>query len=155
MKKSELQKIIREELLNETGANNDAKKFLKGMKKIKVKGLSGWMPGVDYVYKDEKKNQYWFIDTEGDAMELKNIGTLKQLKKQFNESKLLRVNESTANDDIAMKLLAKIKKEEGKFDLYYEIEDAIVGGASKDTIIDILTNYDVDVDYKQYTRKLR
>ena len=84
MKKSELQKIIREELLNETGANNDAKKFLKGMKKIKVKGLSGWMPGVDYVYKDEKKNQYWFIDTCGNAMELKNEGTLNQLKSLVN-----------------------------------------------------------------------
>ena len=57
---------------------------VKGMKKIKVKGLNGWMPGVDYVYKDEKKKQYWFIDTYGNVMELKNEGTLQQLKNLVN-----------------------------------------------------------------------
>ena len=55
--------------------NSTSKKFLKGMKKIKVKGLGGWMPGVDYVYVDG--NKYYFVDFQGDHMELKNIGTIK------------------------------------------------------------------------------
>ena len=83
MKKSELQQMIKEEIVKiteSTKPSNDATKFLKGMKKIKVNGLFGWMPGVDYVYKDEKKKQYWFVDYEGDAMELTNKGTLNQLK---------------------------------------------------------------------------
>ncbi len=59
--------------------NPKSKKFLKGMKKIKVKGLGGWMPGVDYVYVDGDK--YYFVDFEGDHMELKNTNTIKQLHK--------------------------------------------------------------------------
>jgi hypothetical protein len=56
--------------------NPTSMKFLKGMKKIKVKGLGGYMPGVDYVYVDGDK--YYFVDFEGDHMELNNTNTIKQ-----------------------------------------------------------------------------
>ena len=52
-----------------------------GMKKIKINGLKGYMPGVDYVYYDNSSKKYYFKDFEGDLMELKNIDTLKQIHK--------------------------------------------------------------------------
>jgi len=72
--------------------NSTSKKFLKGMKKIKVKGLGGYMPGVDYVYVDG--NKYYFVDFEGDHMELKNTNTIKQLHKLHGSSLGESVNES-------------------------------------------------------------
>src|SRR5210317_1162189 len=72
-----------DESVNEVKVNPTTKKFLKGMKRIKVKGLGGYMPGVDYVYVDGDK--YYFVDFEGDHMELKNTNTIKQLHK-LNES---------------------------------------------------------------------
>ena len=66
-------------------------KFLKGMKKIKVNGLGGYMPGVDYVYVDGDK--YYFVDSEGDHMELKNTNTIKQLHKLHGKSLGESVNE--------------------------------------------------------------
>ena len=71
--------------------NSSSKKFLKGMKKIKVKGLGGYMPGVDYVYVDGDK--YYFVDFEGDHMELKNTNTIKQLHKLHGSSLDESVNE--------------------------------------------------------------
>jgi len=83
MKKSELRNIIREEIkkMNESKPNTSAKKLLKGLDKIKVNGLGGYMPGVDYVYRDKSNGKVWFVDTSGDAMELKNKSTLQQLDK--------------------------------------------------------------------------
>lgn len=72
--------------------NPTSKKFLKGMKKIKVKGLGGYMPGVDYVYVDGDK--YYFVDFEGDHMELKNTNTIKQLHKLHSKSLGESVNEA-------------------------------------------------------------
>ena len=71
--------------------NPTSMKFLKGMKKIKVKGLGGYMPGVDYVYVDGDK--YYFVDSEGDHMELKNTNTIKQLHKLHGKSLGESVNE--------------------------------------------------------------
>jgi len=48
------------------------------MKKIKVNGLGGYMPGVDYVYQDKSK-KFWFVDSEGDHSELRNKETLKKI----------------------------------------------------------------------------
>lgn len=67
-------------LHEEQKINPNTKKFLKGMKKIKVNGLSGWMPGVKYVYFDGKK--IYIIDNEGDYLEVRNKGTLDQLYKK-------------------------------------------------------------------------
>jgi hypothetical protein len=52
-----------------------------------------------------------------------------------------------------MKLLNKIQKDWGtNSDLYYEIEDALVANVDSKTIKNILENYDVLVDYKQYLK---
>jgi hypothetical protein len=79
--------------------NPTSKKFLKGMKTIKVNGLGGYMPGVDYVYVDG--NKYYFVDFEGDYMELKNTDTIKQLHKlhgrMFGES----VNEAVVKSELS------------------------------------------------------
>jgi hypothetical protein len=72
--------------------NPTSMKFLKGMKKIKVKGLGGYMPGVDYVYVDGDK--YYFVDFEGDHMELNNTNTIKQLHKLHGNSLGESVNEA-------------------------------------------------------------
>lgn len=74
-----LKELLNESLSEAQKVNPTSKKFLKGMKKIKVKGLGGWMPGVDYVYVDG--NTYYFVDSEGDHMELRNTSTIKQLHK--------------------------------------------------------------------------
>lgn len=74
-----LKELLNESLSEAQKVNPTSKKFLKGMKKIKVKGLGGWMPGVDYVYVDG--NTYYFVDSEGDHMELRNISTIKKLHK--------------------------------------------------------------------------
>ena len=76
--------IIDESVNEAQKVNPTSKKFLKGMKKIKVKGLGGYMPGVDYVYVDGDK--YYFVDFEGDHMELKNTNTIKQLHKLHGKS---------------------------------------------------------------------
>jgi hypothetical protein len=85
-------KCPKKESVNEAQkVNPTSKKFLKGMKKIKVKGLGGYMPGVDYVYVDGDK--YYFVDFEGDHMELKNTNTIKQLHKLHGKSLGESVNE--------------------------------------------------------------
>jgi hypothetical protein len=67
--------------LNEQVMSKETKSFLKGFTKIKLdkKFSSAWMPGVDFLYKDN--DRYYFVDEEGDYLELKNEETLKQLKK--------------------------------------------------------------------------
>jgi hypothetical protein len=66
------------------------------MKKIKVNGLGGYMPGVNYVYVDGDK--YYFVDFEGDHMELKNTNTIKQLHKLHGKSLGESVNEAKSMD---------------------------------------------------------
>lgn len=73
--------------------NSEAKTFLKGMQKVKIKGLGGWMPGTDYVYRDKKSNKWWFVDSEGDQSELKNKGTLAELNK-FLQKNDISIKES-------------------------------------------------------------
>jgi len=90
--KSVFNKIKGESVNEAQKVNPTSKKFLKGMKKIKVKGLGGYMPGVDYVYVDSDK--YYFVDFEGDHMELKNISTIKQLHKLHGKSLGESVNEA-------------------------------------------------------------
>ena len=87
---------IKESVNEAQKVNPTSKKFLKGMKKIKVKGLGGYMPGVDYVYVDGDK--YYFVDFEGDHMELKNTNTIKQLHKLHGSSLGESVNEVSVGD---------------------------------------------------------
>jgi hypothetical protein len=87
--------------------NPTSKQFLKGMKKIKVKGLGGYMPGVDYVYVDGDK--YYFVDFEGDHMELKNTNTIKQLHKLHGSSLGESINEAKEPEVITQ--LRKIVKD--------------------------------------------
>lgn len=94
-RKSLLSKGYVEESVNEAQkVNPTSNKFLKGMKKIKVKGLGGYMPGVDYVYVDGDK--YYFVDTDGDHMELKNTATIKQLHKLHGSSLGESINEAAS-----------------------------------------------------------
>jgi hypothetical protein len=86
--------------------NPTSKKFLKGMKKIKVNGLGGYMPGVNYVYVDGDK--YYFVDFEGDHMELKNTNTIKQLHKLHGKSLGESVNEGK---DKVFVVMYKVKKD--------------------------------------------
>ena len=86
--------------------NSTSKKFLKGMKKIKVKELGGYMPGVDYVYVDG--NKYYFVDFEGDYMELKNTNTIKQLHKLHGSSLGESVNEAFKFSEKEVKDIAEL-----------------------------------------------
>src|SRR6056300_36637 len=83
-----------DESVNEVKVNPTTKKFLKGMKRIKVKGLGGYMPGVDYVYVDGDK--YYFVVFEGDHMEIKNTNTIKQLHKLHGSSLGESINEAAS-----------------------------------------------------------
>jgi hypothetical protein len=84
--KAALAKKKNESIDEETKPNSDSAKFLKGMKKIKVNGLGGYMPGITYIYKDTENGKYYYVSTDGGYLELLNKETLKQFKKQFNES---------------------------------------------------------------------
>jgi len=87
-----LPKILQENMNEAVKLSPNAKKFVKGLEKIKLdkKFADAWMPGNKVVYLDKSDDTYHFIDYEGDAVELKNIETLKQLKKSLenmNEGK--------------------------------------------------------------------
>lgn len=69
------------QLLEKSKASASAKKFIKGMTKIKINQLGGRMPGNDFVYYDKPKKQWWLIDVDGDPMGIKNKGTLAELNK--------------------------------------------------------------------------
>lgn len=92
-----LKELLNESLSEAQKVNPTSKKFLKGMKKIKVKGLGGWMPGVDYVYVDG--NTYYFVDSEGDHMELRNISTIKKLHKLHGNELGESVHEATPEEE--------------------------------------------------------
>ena len=57
---------------------------LKGMKKIRLKKSFSdkYMPSVTHIYFDKSNDKYYFLDFEGDVMELKNEYTLEQLKNE-------------------------------------------------------------------------
>ena len=109
-RKSLLSKGYVEESVNEAQkVNPTSNKFLKGMKKIKVKGLGGYMPGVDYVYVDGDK--YYFVDTDGDHMELKNTATIKQLHKLHGSSLGESINEAASRTAMEIGGLTGMNKE--------------------------------------------
>ena len=56
------------------------------------------------------------------------------------------------DDDKAGNLLYKIGKEEGKYDLYYDIESSLIGGPNVKGITKILKNYEVYDEYKKYLK---
>jgi len=73
----------------------------KGMKKIKVDGLGGYMPGVDNVFYDKKSKKFFFKDSSGDMEELKNKGTMKALGKHLKKKSIKleqRLNESPSTE---------------------------------------------------------
>jgi hypothetical protein len=61
------------------------------------------MPGVDYVYVDGDK--YYFVDFEGDHMELKNTNTIKQLHKLYGNQIGESVNESASKEAMGIAAL--------------------------------------------------
>jgi hypothetical protein len=116
-------KMFNESVNEAQKINPTSMKFLKGMKKIKVKGLGGYMPGVDYVYVDGDK--YYFVDFEGDHMELNNTNTIKQLHKLHGNSLGESVNEGKmpkkyiGRDDIVY-LKTKEDSKGANYNLYYK-----------------------------------
>ena len=116
--KENAKKFAKESVNEAQKVNPTSKKFLKGMKKIKVKGLGGYMPGVDYVYVDGDK--YYFVDFEGDHMELKNISTIKQLHKLHGKSLGESVNESNLSPRFVVKLQKGLKSVLGT-DVEYDV----------------------------------
>jgi hypothetical protein len=62
-------------------------KEIKKMQKIRVKGLNGYMPGVNYVYHDVPSKKFYFKDFEGRIMEVKNFGTYEQIEKFIEKNK--------------------------------------------------------------------
>jgi len=80
-----LPKNLQENMNEAVKLSPDAKKFVKGLEKIKLdkKFADAWMPGNKFVYLDKSDDTYHFIDYEGDVIELNNIETLKQLKKSL------------------------------------------------------------------------
>ena len=139
-----------DESVNEARKVNPAsKQFLKGMKKIKVKGLGGYMPGVDYVYVDGDK--YYFVDFEGDHMELKNTNTIKQLHKlhgnslgeSINEAKepevitqLRKIVKNKQNDLIKdTKSGKKVRVDMNSANLMVQVYDALKQQSNKDKFV--------------------
>ena len=85
------------ELLTEASMSSDSKKFLKGMKKIPLKTFARmYMPGQKYVWYDSKSKKFYYLDSDGDYMELRNENTLKELYKflQTQSITLESVNEA-------------------------------------------------------------
>ena len=80
-----LPKYLQENMNEAVKLSPDAKKFVKGLEKIKLdkKFADAWMPGNKFVYLDKSDDTYHFIDYEGDVIELNNIETLKHLKKSL------------------------------------------------------------------------
>ena len=90
------------ELLNEASMSSDSKKFLKGMKKIPLKAFAKmYMPGQTYVWYDSKSKKFYYLDSDGDYMELRNENTLKELYKflQTQSITLESVNEATPEEE--------------------------------------------------------
>jgi hypothetical protein len=133
--------------------NPTSMKFLKGMKKIKVKGLGGYMPGVDYVYVDGDK--YYFVDFEGDHMELNNTNTIKQLHKlhgnSLGESKKVvllyhtRINEDKPPKGVNLSIIDKEIKRRGKKNMLKHFQDIkknkLYTKVNTPNSIDYLINY--------------
>ena len=70
------------DLLTEASMSSDSKKFLKGMKKIPLKAFAKmYMPGQKYVWYDSKSKKFYYLDSDGDYLELRNVYTLKELHK--------------------------------------------------------------------------
>jgi hypothetical protein len=146
-------KIIKQfqESVNEVQkVNPTSKKFLKGMKKIKVKGLGGYMPGVDYVYVDGDK--YYFVDFEGDHMELKNISTIKQLHKLHGKS----LGESVINEYLSPSDVDSVMKEKGIKKIPISSQgERLLKGMVKEKFFDKITNKERLVYFYQSLGKER
>ena len=70
--------------------NAKAKKQLKGMLKLPAKQFG---QTNNFVYYDKNKKKWWFVDFEGDLMELKNDYYLKQIS-DYIMKKQININES-------------------------------------------------------------
>jgi len=87
------------ELLTEASMSSDSKKFLKGMKKIPLKTFARmYMPGQKYVWYDSKSKKFYYLDSDGDYMELRNENTLKELYKFLQTQSITLESVNEAND---------------------------------------------------------
>lgn len=76
---------------------DESKKSLDTLKKIKVNGLNGWMPGVDYVYYDKVSKSYFFYFKSNDEiLELRNEKTLAELDKFLDKNKMAKEGVSSS-----------------------------------------------------------
>jgi len=135
--------------LIEATPTSDTKKFLKGMQKIKLeKSFSKmYMPGNDYIWWDRASQKLYFVDYEGDYMELRNKHTkielmkhlkdknitvesmdklLPTLKDILNEASQVSLNELPAKAQTKAKKIVKLFYNNKDFDLFDGIHGHIV-----------------------------
>jgi len=85
--------------------NKAATKKLKGMVKIKAVQFK---QGHNFYYYDKKTKKWWFVDSEGDLMELRSEYVLKQVY-AFIKQNQINIDESISKDD-KFKIYNKLKK---------------------------------------------
>jgi len=94
MKRTELKQLIKEELLKLNSILNeasdpkpslDAKKKLKGMIKIPAKQFH---QTNNFIYYSKINKTWWFIDFEGDLMQINNKGYLNDIDKYIKNNQI-------------------------------------------------------------------
>ena len=66
---------------NNSSVEGKPQTTVKGLKKLKAKQFNQMN---DYVYQDVANNRFYFIDFEGDVMEVKNLHYLSEIRKFYN-----------------------------------------------------------------------
>jgi|AntAceMinimDraft_7_1070363.scaffolds.fasta_scaffold04139_2 hypothetical protein len=105
---------------------------------------------------DDKKLKQKLIDIRGNVLHGKQLSKCQtKMAKEYGiipESEILEKDLDTAS---AMSLLKAVKKDWGATsDLYYDLEDSIVGG-DIESVKATLANYEVEDDYKLLIKKLK
>ena len=98
-----------EGVLNEDAKpSKDAAKKIKGMVKLPAKQFHRTN---DYIYYSKKTGKWWFIDFEGDLMEIRNKYYLKDIKKYIEQNDIVLESIKEAADPILTKIgkIAKTK----------------------------------------------
>lgn len=145
--------LVRLQMKNE-GLNEDIKNDLMSG------GMKTWWK---YDKKDVMSFVYWLqrqIPPTGPKFdkEWKNIASQLQKKHPAPKAEYEKVlNESEISEDGkgTGSLLNKIKKDWGSdSDLYYDVQDVLMGGNNVNRVSSVLKNYDVYSDYKRYLKKI-
>jgi hypothetical protein len=122
------------DLLTEASMSSDSKKFLKGMKKIPLKAFAKmYMPGQKYVWYDSNSKKFYYLDSDGDYMELRNENTLKELHKFL---KTQNITLESVNEAVDKSKLKKIYDKLNKGDdVTIKYGSSVRSGNSGDFIV--------------------